>query len=107
VNSTHVFAMRRDGFDEINTLLRIPKEGGPIEELIDGQPNVLPLLADEENVYWGTETGQPTRILAMPVEGGPVRILAEFGSGNAVFTVHERVLYWADQDLGTISKLVL
>lgn len=92
VDATHVYFTTYD--DVEGGVHRVPREGGPLETLVDGldHPSQLELV---DGVLYVSETGAH-RIVKLAASGGPLEVVAAGQGGPTGLASDGARLYWAN-----------
>ncbi|MEK6336778.1 MAG: hypothetical protein AABM67_17770 [Acidobacteriota bacterium] len=78
-------------------ILRVPKEGGESEKIIEGAPNPDEMLVDGENIYWLIWAGEgspPQPIMVAPRIGGSAKQLTPPQPPTSGLAIDSDFVYW-------------
>ena len=78
-------------------ILRVPKEGGDSEKIIQGAPNPDEMLVDDENIYWvpwAGESSPPKPLMIAPKKGGEAKQLTRPQPPTSGLAIDGDFVYW-------------
>jgi sugar lactone lactonase YvrE len=89
-------------------ILRVAKEGGESEAIVQGAPNPDEMSVDDANIYWLIWTGEgspPEPLMFAPKKGGEAKQLTDAQNATSALSIDKDFVYWmTGRGIRKISK---
>lgn len=89
----YVYWLQWNDQGEDSSVMRVPKQGGPVQKIAGGQSSPDEIVVDDRYVYWTVSHGSVRSLVRAPKVGGEVQLV--YAGPAIALAVDQRSLYWS------------